>query len=237
MTTWQFAAIAVAVLAAGFVQGATGVGFALIVAPVIGLLAPALLPVCVLVLMLPLNVYVLWRERGALDKPGAGWITAGRVAGTFGGLWVLAALTASQLDIGVGLATIAAVVATLIAPAFTPGPRAFVISGLITGVTETATGIGGPPLALVYQHRPVAVMRSTIAFCFLVGQLVSLVALLATGRIGSPQMVAAAQLLPALFAGALLSHVVHHRVDSRFLRAFVLVFALASSVLLLSRAL
>jgi uncharacterized membrane protein YfcA len=71
----------------------------------------------------------------------------------------------------------------------------------------------------------------------LVGQLVSLVALLATGRIGSPQMVAAAQLLPALFAGALLSHVVHHRVDSRFLRAFVLVFALASSALLLSRAL
>src|SRR5206468_4913556 len=51
MTTWQFAAIAVTVLVAGFVQGSTGVGFALIAAPVIGLLAPSLLPVCVLVLM------------------------------------------------------------------------------------------------------------------------------------------------------------------------------------------
>src|SRR4051794_14063889 len=145
MTTWQFAAIAVTVLVAGFVQGSTGVGFALIAAPVIGLLAPALLPVCVLVLMLPLNVYVLWRERGALDKPGAAWITLGRVVGTFGGLWVLVVLSASQLDVVVGLATIAAVVATLLAPAFTPGPRAFVLSGLVTGVTETATGIGGPP--------------------------------------------------------------------------------------------
>jgi hypothetical protein len=237
MTTWQFAAIAVTVLVAGFVQGSTGVGFALIAAPVIGLLAPTLLPVCVLVLMLPLNVYVLWRERGALDKPGAGWITLGRVAGTFGGLWVLVVLSASQLDIVVGLATIAAVMATLVAPAFTPGPRAFVLSGLVTGVTETATGIGGPPLALVYQHHPVAVMRSTIALCFLVGQLFSLATLLVAGRIGTPQIVAAAELLPALLLGAVLSHVVHHRVENRFLRGFVIVFALGSSALLLLRAL
>ena len=236
MTTLQFAAIALAVLAAGFVQGATGVGFALIVAPVLGLLMPALLPVSVLLLMLPLNVYVLWRERGALDKPGAGWITAGRVAGTFGGLWVLLVLSAPQLDVFVALSTIAAVVATLLAPAFTPGPRAFVLSGLVTGVTETATGIGGPPLALVYQHQPVPVMRSTIAFCFLVGQLVSLATLLVAGRIDGAQLLAAAQLLPALLAGALLSHVVHHRVHTRFLRAFVLVFALVSAALLLIRA-
>ena len=236
MSPLEFSAIALAVLAAGFVQGATGLGFALIVAPVLGLLEPALLPVCVLVLMLPLNVYVLWRERGALDKPGAAWITAGRLAGTFGGLWVLVALSASQLDLFVGLATVAAVLGTLLAPAFTPGPRAFVLSGLVTGVTETATGIGGPPLALVYQHQPVAVMRSTIAFCFLIGQLVSLGALLAAGRIGVPQLLAAGQLLPALLAGALLSHVVHHRVQTRFLRAFVLVFALASGLLLLIRA-
>jgi uncharacterized protein len=236
MTMLQFAAIAVAVLAAALVQGATGLGFALIVAPVMGLLVPTLLPVCVLVLMLPLNIYVLLRERGALDWRGARWITAGRVAGTFGGLWVLVTLSASQLDVVVGVATIAAAIATVAAPAFTPGPRAFVLSGVVTGVTETATGIGGPPLALVYQHQPVAVMRATIAFCFLVGQMISLVFLLAAGRIGSTQLVAGAQLLPALLAGAALSHAVHDRIKTSFLRIFVLVFALASSVLLLVRA-
>jgi uncharacterized membrane protein YfcA len=237
MTPVEFGAIALAVLLGGLVQGATGVGFALIVAPLLALLAPALLPVTVLLLMLPLNVYVLWRERAALDAPGAAWITAGRIAGTFGGLWVLLTLSARQLDLFVGGATLAAVAATIVAPAFTPGPRAFGLAGLVTGVTETATGIGGPPLALVYQHQPVAVMRSTIAFCFLVGQLVSLGALLTAGRIGAPQLLAAGQLLPALLTGAVLSHVVHHRVQTRFLRAFVLVFALASGVLLLMRAL
>ena len=236
MTWLAFSLIATAVLVGGFVQGATGVGFALITAPVIGLLQPALLPVCVLVLMLPLNVYVVWRERAALDRSGAKWITAGRVVGTAGGLWVLVALSASHLAIVVGLATIAAVLATVLAPAFTPGRQAFIASGLVTGITETATGIGGPPLALVYQHQPVAVMRSTVALCFLIGELVSLATRLAAGQVCALQLLAAAQLLPALGLGALLSHAVHHRVNARFLRAFVLVFALVSGFVLLVRA-
>ena len=237
MSWEQLALISGVVLVAGFVQGATGVGFALIVAPVLGLLHPALLPVCVLVLMLPLNVYVLWRERSALDKPGATWITVGRVVGTAGGLWVLVVLNLNQLNIVVGVSTIAAVLATMLAPSFTPGRRAFLASGLVTGITETATGIGGPPLALIYQHQPVSVMRSTIALCFLAGELVSLATLLVAGRIDAAQMTAAAQLLPALIIGAMLSHVIHHRVNTQFLRAFVLLFALVSGLVLFVKAL
>ncbi len=90
--------VSMAVLIAAFVQGATGVGFALIAAPVIGIVRPDLLPVCVLVLMLPLNFYVMWREGGALDRVGARWITGGRMPGTLGVLWVPAGLTATLLS-------------------------------------------------------------------------------------------------------------------------------------------
>jgi uncharacterized membrane protein YfcA len=121
--------VSLAVLFAAFVQGATGVGFALIAAPVIGLVRPDLLPVCVLVLMLPLNLYVMWRERGAIDRTGARWITGGRVLGTAGGLWVLAALSASQLSLFVGASTVAAALVTLAMPAFSPGRSAFVAAG------------------------------------------------------------------------------------------------------------
>ena len=121
-------------------------------------------------------------------------------------------------------------------PAFLPGRRAFVAAGLVTGITETATGIGGPPLALVYQHQAPPTVRSTIALCFLVGELVSLVTLMATGRVDSSQLGAATSLLPALLIGAGLSRVVHHRVNGRFLRAFVQVFAIVSGVALLVHA-
>jgi len=232
----QVALISLAVVFAAFVQGSTGVGFALITAPVIGIMRPDLLPVCVLVLMLPLNLYVAWRERAAVDKVGASWITGGRVVGTAGGLWVLAALSASHLAIFVGLSTVAAALVTLMMPAFSPGRPAFVAAGLITGVTETATGIGGPPLALVYQHQPPPTMRSTVALCFLAGELVSLATLLVAGRISSTQLSAAASLLPALLVGAWISRLVHHRIGGRFLRAFVQVFAIVSGVVLLVHA-
>ncbi|MFS2056115.1 sulfite exporter TauE/SafE family protein, partial [Variovorax sp. CT11-76] len=93
-------------------------------------------------------------------------------------------LSAGQLSLFVGASTVAAALVTLLMPAFSPGRGAFVGAGLVTGITETATGIGGPPLALVYQHQPAPTMRSTIALCFLLGELVSLAVLLATGRDG-----------------------------------------------------
>jgi uncharacterized protein len=224
------------VIMAGFVQGSTGVGFALLVAPLLGMLAPEMLPVTVLVLMLPLNLYIAWRERAALDFRSGAWITAGRLAGTFAGLWVLVALSARHLNLLIGISTIAAAAATLAMPVFRPSRSVFVAAGLITGVTETATGIGGPPLALVYQHHPVAVMRSTIALCFLVGELLSLGFLWKADRVDAAQLVGAAQLLPALGVGALLSRLVHQRVNSRALRIFVMSFSIVSGLVLLVRA-
>lgn len=236
MSPTALALASAAVLVAAFVQGSTGVGFALIVAPVLGLIAPEKLPVCVLVLMLPLNFYVAWRERSALDLRSGSWITAGRVAGTLGGIWVLAALSSSHMNVLIGVSTIAAAAVTLLLPAFTPARTVYLAAGLITGVTETATGIGGPPLALVYQHHPAAVMRSTIALCFFIGELISLALLWHFGRAHAQQLIAALQLAPALVVGALLSRLAHSRVDSRALRMFVMLFSIASGLVLLLRA-
>ena len=232
MSAQHLILLSLAVALAAFVQGSIGVGFALMMSPLLGLFEPSLLPVGVLVLMLPLNLYVAWRERQRIDFPGAGWITAGRVVGTAGGVWVLAALSASALNIFVGVAILAAVLVTLAMPRFEPGRPAFVSAGLVTGVTETATGVGGPPLALVYQHQLPSVMRPTIAACFLVGELVSLVVLVASGRAGSVQLLSAMQLMPALIVGAVASRFIHHRVNARFMRAFVLVFSTVSAVVL-----
>jgi uncharacterized protein len=229
------AMIAAAVMVAAFVQGTTGVGFALIVAPILALLAPDLVPVSLLMLMIPLNVYVAGREWKSLDRSGATWITGGRFLGTFGGLWLLTTLTQSLLNILIGVVTILAAVATLVAPSFTPNRRALVAAGVVTGVTETATGIGGPPLALVYQHQGAAKLRATLAFCFLVGQLISLATLGMAGRVSASHFGTALILVPALVVGAVVSRLTHDRVGGRPLRGFVLLFAIVSGAVLLTR--
>jgi uncharacterized membrane protein YfcA len=110
---------------------------------------------------------------------------------------------------------------------------AFLAAGAITGITETATGIGGPPLALIYQHHPGPVLRSTMALCFLVGEVMSLGLLALTGRLDAGQLWAAAWLLPALAVGALVSQMLHRRLDGAKLRVAMLVFAVVSGVVCL----
>lgn len=230
---WALSAV---VLAAALVQGGTGFGFALIVAPMLGLLAPALAPVSLLLLMLPLNLLVAWRERAALDLRAGGWVTLGRAVGTLGGVALLAALSARDTHRLIGAATIAAAGAALLLPRFRPARSALVGAGLVTGITETATGIGGPPLALVYQHQPAAVMRATLAGCFLVGELLSLAWLAWAGRTEWRHLQAAALLLPALWAGVLLSRRLHRLTHGRSMRGLVFGFSVASGLALLLRA-
>jgi uncharacterized membrane protein YfcA len=234
MTT--YALIGLTVLVAAFVQGSTGLGFALISGPVIGMVAPRLLPVFLLIQMIPLNGYVTWRERHALDGAGTTWISLGRFVGTFGGLWVLFLVTERQLSLLIGISTVLAVLLTLLAPSFEPGRAAFLTAGLVTGVTETSTGVGGPPLALVYQHRPAPVLRSSVAACFLIGEVISLVVLAVSGDVGLHQLRTALLLLPAVVVGALASRLVHHRLDGKALRYLVLGFALVSGAVLVVRA-
>ncbi len=229
----SFALIAAVVFVSAFVQGSTSMGFALILVPVLALMKPDMIPGALLYLMLPLNAYVALRERRAIDYHGAGWITVGRLLGTFAGLWVLLILSGYWLNMVVGISTILAVAASLLAPEFTPGRKALALTGLVTGITETATGIGGPPLALAYQHAPVSRLRSTVALCFLVGEVISLVVLIASGSVGFKHLEFAVWCSPALLAGMVASHLVHERLNQRMLRLGVLLFAAVSGVVVI----
>lgn len=236
MSILLFLGLSLVVGVSAFLQGSVGIGFALVVAPVFALIDPSYLPVTLLVLMLPLNFLVFFRERRAIDMNGAGWITLGRFFGTFLGMGVLMALSLRQLEVAVGLLTILAAVGALLAPPFSPGKLPALGVGLFTGVTETATGIGGPPLALLYQHAPGPVLRSTVAFCFLVGELISLVILALSGAVRSDQIVAAASLVPAVVLGTVLSRLVHAHINGPALRMAVLIFSIVSGGVLLLKA-
>ncbi len=235
MSMSLLAILAIVTFISAFIQGSLGIGFALIVAPVVGMLKPDLLPVTLLLLMLPLNLHVAVRERDHVDWSGAKWITVGRFAGTFAGLWLLAALSVDQLDLAVGIFTVVAAGAALVAPPFSPNKPSALGVGLFTGVTETATGIGGPPLALLYQHAKAPVLRATVALCFFVGEIMSLVVLAFSGRIGSEQLLAALYLTPPVLLGSAASRLAHRRIGGRGLRLGVLAFAIVSGLFLILR--
>lgn len=236
MSPADFGLFAVVVVAA-LAQATTGIGFALIVAPVAAFLQPSLLPGALILLMIPLNAWVFWRERGAIDRHGIAWISGGRIVGALVAIWILAVLSVRALNLLIGASTLFAVAASVLAPRFRPDRGAFVTAGLVTGVTETATGIGGPPLALVFQHRTPAELRANVALCFLIGEVMSVALLVPAGLMGRDQVLAAALLLPAVLLGVAAASPLHARVQPRALRILVLAFAALSSLFIIARAL
>lgn len=235
-TLVTFLIIGLTVAISGFVQGSTGMGFALISAPELALIEPRLIPVMLLILMIPLNFYIGWRERIGIDWRAVKWVSVGRFAGTFLGLWILLVVNLHQLVLVIGWSTLVAAVAVLLAPAFNPNRSALRIAGLVTGVTETATGVGGPPLALALQHQPGVVLRSTVAVCFLIGEVISLIVLAMSGRLSGAVMGWTAAWLPFLIVGSWASRFVHHRLDGPLLRYLVLGFAVLSGIVVIIQA-
>ena len=233
-------AVAVAVLATilgATIQGSIGFGMNLVTVPALALVLPEALPVTVIVLGLPISIGMLRHERHAIDRLGVAWIVAGRVPGTLFGAWVVATVSTAVLQGLVGLVVLLLVVASVVVPPLPVRRGTQVVAGAVSGVTGTAAGIGGPPLALLYQHQSGAIMRSTLAASFLVGTFLSIGALAAADEVGTGQLLLGAGLAPLVVAGTVGGRRLHGWLDQGWLRPAVLTFAAVAAITVLVDAL
>lgn len=174
--------IGLGVLAAACVQSTTGIGFALVLSPVVfALLAPTGAIVIVTVLGLVLNVFVLVGEH---RRPRVAWrevlpILAAVAPGAVGGVLLLRALSKPVLQVGVGVVLLSAVVIGYVRRpvAGSSSVAARLAIGLTTGVLTTSAGVSGPPIALWLQragHTPAEVRDSLSATFLAIGVIASL---------------------------------------------------------------
>lgn len=233
----QIALLAVAVALGALVQGAVGFGFALVAAPVFTLVAPQAMPGALLVLGLPLNLFVAWRERAHADLDGLVPVVAGLVVGTAAGTAILAAVPAASLSVLFGAAIVGATALSAARPIRHVGGPARIAAGTASGLINVVATTGGPPLALLYSRRPGPQLRATLALAFLIGLVLSLVGALVAGRLDGEHVVVAASLVPALAVGLWSSRLVARALDERWLRPAVLVFAAGSGLAAVARGL
>jgi uncharacterized protein len=232
-----YAVIAAAVLVGSVVQSAVGLGVGLVAAPVTALLEPELMPGALLMVAVLMPCLTLVNDHHDIDWRGLGWSLPARLPGTLVGVWVVTTLTARELGITIGVVVLVAAAVTWRAIKVPVNRGTLSAAGFASGITGTATSIGGPPIAIVYQHRPAQEIRTTMAVYFLVGAGISLVALLASGDLTRDQGVASLELLPFLAVGAVLGALARRSIPAQVVRPAVLLVSSGSAVVLLAKSL
>lgn len=220
-----YAVVVAAVTLGAVVQGSIGFGANLLAAPVLAVVEPRALPATLMLLVLPLAGTMVRRERHGVDRRGVALLIAGRVPGTVVGAAVAAAVASEVLSVLAGAAVLLAVATSVVTPHVPVTPTTTVAAGVVSGAMGTATSIGGPPLALLYQRREGPVLRATLAAVFAIGTVLSLLALAVAGALAGWQVALALALAPGTLTGTALGGVLAERIDGRWLRPAVLVVA------------
>ena len=152
----------VAVAVGAVIQGSIGFGYAFVAVPTMALLYTEAVPVTPLLLALPMTVLMSAREWKSIDVSGFFLITGARVVGTALGVALLVFIPASFLSVLVGLLIVVAALMSFLSANFEVNNKTRLVGGIASGITSTTAAIGGAPLALIYQDRSGAELRSTL---------------------------------------------------------------------------
>jgi uncharacterized protein len=230
---WLAISCVALVLVGAAVQGALGIGMGMIASPLLAIADHGFIPGAIVISVLPLSLAVILQEHHHIDRRGAGLALLGRAPGVVLGVIATAWAGPRELALLVSGSVLVAVAASLTGVRFSPTPRALVIAGVTSGFTGTATGVGGPPMAITYQNTDPLAARATLALYFGVGAVMSLVGLTFSGEVGVRQYELALLLLPGVvlgFAGSnrLTEHLHGHRA-----RRLILMLCAASAIALI----
>ena len=231
------ALLVLVVLLGATMQGLVGLGLNLVSAPVVTMVEPSLMPEVLLVLAVLLPFFTLMRSHEDIDWRGLGWVLSFRLPGTVLGVLFLALFSDRAVAIAVAVMVLVAVVLSL-APLEVPVRRGTLsLAGTLSGLAGTATSIGGPPVALLYQHRPPHQIRSTLAVIFSVGAAMSLGGIWLSGHLDTHALPVALLLVPSLVLGAWAGARLQPVLRDHHVRYAVLAICAASALVLLVRSL
>jgi uncharacterized protein len=237
LTVWELGVVLLAALLGGAVQSALGFGAAFTTVPALALLAPQLLPGSVVVAVLPLSMVMVAGARARLDRRAVGRLTLGRLPGIALGAGVVAVLDVRALTATVGGLLLLAVAASAGGWRVRVTGRREVAAGLVSGLTGTAAGLGGPPLALLYRDGAGATLRATLAGVWLVGSVPTLGALAVAGSLTWPQVWAGVGFGAAMVLGLTIAAPLVARMAHRQLQRLLLSWAAVGAVAALLRSL
>ena len=240
MNVATFAYLALTIMIAGMIRGYSGFGFAMVAVLSWSMVLPPVQVVPVLLLMdFSSGLFLvpgIWKQ---IHWRSISWLLAGVLVGTPMGAILLATIPENPMRI-----FISAMVLVLSALLWTegrlsirPGKLGTWFTGMISGVLNGSSRIGGPPVILLYLSQPagIAESRASMITFFILTDVVSSLMVATQGLITFQTLRLLAFFLPPLVAGTLIGSRLFSRSSSRSFRKRVLTLLICLSLITLAR--
>ncbi len=235
IATPELAIALVVSFVAAALHSTVGFGFALISVPLLSLLGPVYAPVPQLLVVFPLTLAIVFRERHAVEVRSTLWIFAGRIPGALLGVILLKMLSSPALDVIMALMVLTGVALVSSRSGFRRTPSREFGAGVASGTMAMVSAIGGPPIALLYRNDTGPTVRANLGLVFAVGLCITVSVRAAAGEVSWSEVVVGAALLPAVWLGLRASRSLIPRVEGALLRNAIVVVAGGAALLLLTR--
>lgn len=221
------------------IQGSVGIGLAVVAAPVLLVIRPEFVPGPVLMAAMLLTLLMAHRERNhtAWDEVAAG--SGGRVLGMLPAAYALSRVpvTSHLYDLMFAALVLLGVLLSFSGWHIPLTLRNVFLTSIGSGFVGTVSAIGGPPMALVYQHESGPRIRGTLSAIFTIGAVISVSGLWWAGRFGASELLLGALLMPGVLVGFALSRYTARWLDGARMRPAVLAVSALAAVLIAVRAL
>ncbi len=218
-------------------QGSIGFGLAVVSAPLLLLIDPVWVPGPMLMAAMLLVVLIAHRDRAHIIKGDVALGTMGRVLGTIPAAYALSVLPRHVYDLVFAAIVLAGVALSASGVHIARTRLNVIVAGTLSGIAGTISSIGGPPMALVYQHERGPSVRGTMSAIFVVGTIISIAGLWWAGRFGMVELTMGLILMPAILVGFAISRYTAAWLDRRRIRPAILAISALSAVVILVRAL
>ena len=229
--------MALLVITASFLQSLIGLGYVLIVAPFLVLYDPNFVPVPMLLCGLFLPLLMIWRDHSSIDFTGLKLAIFGRVLGNFIAVWLITIISRNTFMLVFGILVIIAVILSESNLKFRPTPVSVCIAGLFSGIMGTLAGLGGPPMAILYQNEKGSVIRGTLSGFSILGTVLSLFFLGVAGRFTLNDLKLFSYMVPGIVAGFYLSKYAIGIVDRGYTRKVMLGVSFLAAIMVIVKTL
>jgi len=231
----EFIAATLAVIVGSVIQVTSGVGGGFVIVPLLAWIDLSLVPAPLIFASLSLSGLMAVRERHAVDWQQIPLILGGLVPGSLLGAWVLTSVSLDKLGIVFGNVILLAIMVAASGRHIPVNRVTCVLTGALSGTMGTSSGIGAPPLALLYQDQPGARIRATLAVLYSGASLIMLTILFVFGRFGADDVQSGLLLMPGFVLGYWLANRWTPHIDRGHARIAVLLVSGAAAVALILR--